>query len=551
MASKKELQVKFKVDSTEVKKGADEAKQKVKQASQEMASDVKHSSDSMEGHLDKVSQSAKNIGTAAKDAGNGVKTLENQVNQSSNRMTQDLTKVADHLKKISSRQMGMIASRGMGIAANAIGWVGQNMTKEGSAERLYADVGQGALGGAASGAALGTMIAPGVGTAIGAAVGGLVGAGTTLYEAGRKLEEAAESQQKEAEDKLMAARSEEYVRNRNETFRKMNNPFLEELRNPSSPYRDKYYGVDRIYEEQRKREEALAKAQRELQEFSGSEATLATGGKALDNETTLDNLRHAVLVAQEKLQAFAPVVQEAAQVEAQFIAAEEAEVAAREEAARKVEEAARREAEAREKEHQVRIKSAESAIGQRMGNLAQQDRLNGFAQEFQSTLSKSGMRGVIEQQAKNKDALESAVKARDEYARANSGATGDEAIKVAQRLAELDQAVADARDRYKAFDPAVQESAKERQKQIQESMSLTQRELQGIISRPFMGGSPTDALTKIGGGTGYASFNNSTAQVQQRIESHLKSILALQKTQLQRIVDKLDSLQPSAGVWGP
>lgn len=544
MASKKELQVKFKVDSTEVKKGADEAKQKVKQASQEMASDVKHSSDSMEGHLDKVSQSAKNIGTAAKDAGNGVKTLENQVNQSSNRMTQDLTKVASHLKNISSRQMGMIASRGMGIAANAIGWVGQNMTKEGSAERLYADVGQGALGGAASGAALGTMIAPGVGTAIGAAVGGLVGAGTTLYEAGRKLEEAAESQQKEAEDKLMAARSEKYVRDRNETFQKLNNPFLEELRNPSSPFRDKYYGVDRIYEEQRKREEALAKAQRELQEFSGSEATLATGGKALDNETKLDNLRHAVLVAQEKLQAFAPVVQEATQVEAQFIAAEEAEVAAREEAARKIQEAA-------EREHQARVASAEALVNKHSDRIAQQDRLNGFAQEFQSTLSKSGMRGVIEQQAKNKDALESAVKARDEYARANSGATGDEAIKVAQRLAELDQAVADARDRYKAFDPAVQESAKEKQKEIQDSMSLTQRELQGIISRPFLGGSPTDALTKIGGGTGYASFNNSTAQVQQRIESYLKSILALQKTQLQRIVDKLDTLQPSAGVWGP
>lgn len=543
MASKKELQVKFKVDSTEVKKGADEAKQKVKQASQEMASDVKHSSDSMEGHLDKVSQSAKNIGTAAKDAGNGVKTLENQVNQSSNRMTQDLTKVADHLKKISSRQMGMIASRGMGIAANAIGWVGQNMTKEGSAERLYADVGQGALGGAASGAALGTMIAPGVGTAIGAAVGGLVGAGTTLYEAGRKLEEAAESQQKEAEDKLMAARSEKYVRDRNETWQKQNNPFLEELRNPSSPYRDKYYGVDRIYEEQQKREEALKKAQRTRDEFISAHS-LDTGEAAVNSRTQLEILDHAILVAQERLQAFAPVVQEATQVEAQFIAAEEAEVAAREEAARKIQEAA-------EREHQARVASAEALVNRHSDRIAQQDRLNGFAEEFQSTLSKSGMRGVIEQQAKNKDALESAVKARDEYARANSGATGDEAIKVAQRLAELDQAVADARDRYKAFDPAVQESAKERQKQIQDSMSLTQRELQGIISRPFMGGSPTDALTKIGGGTGYASFNNSTAQVQQRIESHLKSILALQKTQLQRIVDKLDTLQPSAGVWGP
>ena len=550
MASKKELQVKFKVDSTEVKKGADEAKQKVKQASQEMASDVKHSSDSMEGHLNKVSQSAKNIGSAAKDAGNGVKALESQVNQASNKMAQDLTKVSQQLKKISAAQMGELTAQGLGIAANAVGWVGQNIFKEGSDENINADAVQGALLGAASGAALGTKIAPGAGTAIGAAAGALVGAGATLYGAARKLEEAADDLKKDAQDKLMAAREEKHVRDRNETWQKQNSPFLKALRNPSSPIFDKLNEVDRIYEEQEKREEALKKAQEKRDQFI-SEHTLDTGEAALNSLTQMQILDHAILVAQERLQAFAPVVQEAAQVEAQFIEAEKAEVAAREEAARKVEEAAKREAEAKEKEHQARIKSAESAIGQRIGSIAQQDRLNGFAQEFQSTLSNSGMRGVIEQQAKNKDALESAVKARDEYARANSGAIGDEAIKVAQRLAELDQAVADASDRYKAFDPAIQESAKERQKEIQDSMSLTQKALQGIISRPFLGGSPTDDLTKIGGGTGYASFNNSTAQVQQRIESHLKSILSLQKTQLQKIVDKLDSLQPSAGVWGP
>lgn len=550
MASKKELQVKFKVDSTEVKKGADEAKRKVKQASQEMASDVKHSSDSMEGHLNKVSQSAKNIGTAAKDAGNGVKALESQVNQASNKMAQDLTKVSQQLKNISAAQMGAIATQGLGIAANAVGWIGQNIIKEGSAESIYADVGQGALTGAMGGAALGTTIAPGVGTAIGAAAGALAGAATTLYQAGRKLDEAADDLKKESQDKLMAARSEKYVRDRNETWQKQNSPFLEALRNPSSPIFNKLNEVDRIYEEQEKREEALKKAQEKRDQFI-SEHSLDTGEAAVNSLTQMQMLDHAILVAQERLQAFAPVVQEAAQVEAQFIEAEKAEVAAREEAARKVEEAAKREAEAKEKEHQARIKSAESAISQRIGNLAQQDRLNGFAQEFQSTLSNSGMQGVIEQQAKNKDALESAVKARDEYARANSGAIGYKAIKVAQRLAELDQAVADASDRYKAFDSAIQESAKERQKEIQDSMSLTQKALQGIISRPFLGGSPTDDLTKIGGGTGYASFNNSTAQVQQRIESHLKSILSLQKTQLQKIVDKLDSLQPSAGVWGP
>lgn len=84
------------------------------------------------------------------------------------------------------------------------------------------------------------------------------------------------------------------------------------------------------------------------------------------------------------------------------------------------------------------------------------------------------------------------------------------------------------------------------EKREQESLiASTQRQLEGVISRPAQ--SPTDALTRIGGGRGYASYNNSTAQVQQRIENYLKSLVSTQKSQLQEISNKLDKLENITG----
>lgn len=84
------------------------------------------------------------------------------------------------------------------------------------------------------------------------------------------------------------------------------------------------------------------------------------------------------------------------------------------------------------------------------------------------------------------------------------------------------------------------------EKREQESLiASTQRQLEGVISRPAQ--TPTDALTRIGGGRGYASYNNSTAQVQQRIENYLKSLVNTQKSQLQEISNKLDKLENITG----
>ena len=71
-------------------------------------------------------------------------------------------------------------------------------------------------------------------------------------------------------------------------------------------------------------------------------------------------------------------------------------------------------------------------------------------------------------------------------------------------------------------------------------MAQYERELQGVASKPAE--TPTDQLTRIGGGGGDASYNNSTAQIQRNIENYLKTLISNQKSQIQEVVDKLDAL---------
>ena len=335
-----ELNVKFKVDSSELKSGSDEAKRKVAATASEMESEVRAAGRSMEDHLDAVAESAKNIGDAAKDAGDGVKALESQVSGSSGKMAADLGKVAEEAKKLSARQMGAVASRALGLASQAVGWVGNTFTEEGTEERLWADTAGGALSGAASGAALGTMLAPGVGTAIGAAAGALAGSAAKLYEAGKKLEEAAEEQRAKSERALQDAQGRLYDERRLRSYERENRRYLENLAEEpvgSNPYR----AVDEAREERERREQAVRRAQRERDEFVDAHY-LDTGDAAVASATRLEALDHAVQVAQERLAAFSPVVAEAARVEAALIQAEEAAEREAGEAARRLPQRRRR-----------------------------------------------------------------------------------------------------------------------------------------------------------------------------------------------------------------
>ena len=129
-------------------------------------------------------------------------------------------------------------------------------------------------------------------------------------------------------------------------------------------------------------------------------------------------------------------------------------------------------------------------------------------------------------------------------------ATRKEAEAKEKAAAKAEQAESEKREKEQqriadAAHKAEVEQVKDEKREQESLIASTQRQLEGVISRPAQ--TPTDALTRIGGGRGYASYNNSTAQVQQRIENYLKSLVNTQKSQLQEISNKLDKLENITG----
>ena len=532
-----ELKVKFKVDASGVKSGADDAKNEVKKAASEMESDVKRSSDSMESHLDKVADSAKNIEGAADSAGNAVKGLEQQVNQSSSSMEKSLDAVAEKVKGISVKQGVGIASRALGVAGNVAGWIGENMAEDEGSKAGW-DAASAALNGAGQGAMLGasigTLFGP-IGTAIGGAAGALAGAAAGLFSASKELEKAAKDLEKSSESKMLNAGKDLYERNRLTGYEKETNRFVSRLDAGAITTGD-------IYNEQQKRQEWLNQKIAERDQFV-SEHQYDTGEAAVNAANRLDLLERAIQVAQERIAAFAPAVQAAQQKEEEGVRAAQAAIEERKKEAAAI----RAEVEAREKI----AKQAQSTIQQHATSLADKERLAGYGRENQEILKNSGLTGVVDAWKSRKDELDKAISERDEYVRQNQNVTGEAAIEVAKRLAELDQAVDLAKEHFESLSPLIKDLVKEgneKKKEAEQSLAETQRQLQGVISNPFLGSKPTDALTRIGGGRGYTSYNNSTARVQMSIESHLKTLVANQQNQLQQIINKLENLNVN-GTW--
>lgn len=165
------LQVKFKVDTTEVKSGADEAKNKVKQAAQSMEGDVKKASSSMSNSLKEISRSTDQIGQSARKATSDLGTMEGQLKNVSRQMS------AMQMFNMGARGVGMLG----GVASNILKLQGDYEDAE--SVQSATKVGQGAFQGAAMGFAMGGPM--------GAAVGGLVGAGNALLDAAVAQKEAA------------------------------------------------------------------------------------------------------------------------------------------------------------------------------------------------------------------------------------------------------------------------------------------------------------------------------------------------------------------------
>lgn len=441
-----DLNVKFKIDSSDVKKGSDEAKRKVKSTAEEMASDVKNSSEQMSNSFQDVADNAQ---SAAKQ-------MEKSFDSSAKNMEKSMESVN---KKVSAMQLFHLGARGVGM----LGGVAQNLMRlngdrEG-AESLGTAVGvaeggfQGAAVGFAAGGAFGAA-----GGAFGAAVGALVGAGNALLEAAVKQKEAAEAVIENNRDVIESA----------ETAN--NDRILSDWAAKTASARD--FDVDFAEDQIAAAKERISQAKADLNEAldiaKGRTSTQYNGvGIKVDGKTLLH--------------------------------------------------------------------------GQDFGNVDWTDKSQ--TAKIEEQLGPTLFKYVHELITDN------VKEANKELA----AATKELAIlaPLQERIAKEKEKIAGLWDKTqsmwgygadaKAFDD-YQNGAdlKEKLKTDQASLADYQRQLQGVISHPAS--SPSDALTRIGGGRGYAAYNNSTANVQKQIEEHLRSVIDLLKESISETSSRLEAL---------
>lgn len=440
-----ELKVKFKVDTGEVKSGADEAKNKVKQATSQMASDTKQASASMSSSMKDVQRATDGVAGATKTATVAVKQMEGQVTQSAQKMSGELGKVAEQIKGISGRQIANIGARGLGMAGRAVNWAADNLADEGSDTQAALKVGGAALTGAGSGVMMGAAIGsivPVIGTAVGAAVGGavgaLAGAASELWEASSALKKSAEERQQAAQKTLQQAGNELRERDKLAGWDKENQVLLNGLGKTWWQSKDgtrSITGEERVFKVQEARQAELDRAVKERDEFVRAHQ-YDTGEEATRSAITFNLLEKAVNEAAQHLQALAPVVEAAKRSEAD------------------------------------KAKAVEQVLAQA-----------------------------------------------DKEARAREAN--------AAKLSEQD---------FKSQVKGKQDEIKESDRTI----ASLQSQLQGVIGRPAQ--SPTDALTRIGGGRGYSGYNNSTANIQQKIENNLRQLIKVQEAQSAQLHEDLQTL---------
>lgn len=250
------------------------------------------------------------------------------------------------------------------------------------------------------------------------------------------------------------------------------------------------------------------------------------------------------------------------------------------------------------KSAQERQEAAQKTLQQAGTELRERDKLAGWEKENQILMggigktwwqskdgsqSISGEQRIFKVQEARQAELDRAVKERDDFVRQHQYDTGEDATQSAIQFSILERAVQEAAQHLQALSPVVeaarrseaekakaQEAAakqteaeakarealsakiaeqaqkeyevqlKDEKRSAEQTMAQYERELQGVASKPAE--TPTDQLTRIGGGGGYASYNNSTAQIQRNIENYLKTLISNQKSQIQEVVDKLDAL---------
>ena len=431
------LTVKFKVDTSEVKSGADEAKNKVKSAAQSMSSDVRQASSSMKSSLGEVKNATQGIERATKSASNAVGQMERQVTQSAATMGRSLDGVAEKVKSISQRQAIGFASRGLNVAGSALGWAADNLVEKDSPAQAGMKVGASALSGAAGGAMMGGMVGGPVGALIGGAAGALAGAAKELWSASSELKKSAEDRNRSAQQNLQKHAADLEDRERQDKYDRENKALISGIgktwwQNKSTG--ETITGNDRIRKIQEGRQAEVDRISKERDDYIKAHRN-DTGEDAVKASIRLDLFDKDLARATERLEALAPVV----------------------DALKKAE----KEAADAEKKRKEKYEKASAALD---------EKVQAYALKGQKEEIKDEIRGK------------------------------------------------------------------------ESTISELQSKLQGSISNSLVGNLRVDSLTRIGGGRGYAAYNNSAANVQAKIENHLKELIKIEQTQLTELNTKLENL---------
>lgn len=233
---KEQLRISAELDTSKLKQDAQQGMQSVVNEEKKVENQSKQTSKA----IDDIGKKGKDVGNALQQAGNQAskaidsvtqagKNAGQALQQSSNQGTEALKKVGNEADKTAKKIAGIDTSvkniklgQAIGLAGQFItsdtgkalgGYVGSQLGMSESAQGLAGSAIQGGLSGAATGAMLAGPM--------GAAVGGLIGAGTALITAGRELQKAADSQLKNLEstkDRVIAERKERIFDNKVENL---------------------------------------------------------------------------------------------------------------------------------------------------------------------------------------------------------------------------------------------------------------------------------------------------------------------------------------------
>lgn len=140
-------------------------------------------------------------------------------------------------------------------------------------------------------------------------------------------------------------------------------------------------------------------------------------------------------------------------------------------------------------------------------------------------------------------------RAAEEEAERQKVAMAEAAAAQAQAEDEMEQLIRSMAPEETVEDRKTQErSVRDQLKEAQSELTGSQRELEGV-GRTTVG--VTDDLTRIGGGAGYASYNNSVGDNVKTISDSLKQLIQLQQSNVDRLVNTLEDIKVTgAGTWG-